>query len=159
MISRRIYIFTFVLVLIGLSTANSAPAEKKKVPPTKTPSAPSLEETQQQLEQIIKIHKSLQTQHQREIQEIQKIMEQARAHQKLLRELSEKSPTSPVSSATPGMDIEEAIRSEKIELIQDQTQKNKTAIERLEEEIKKENEKKSANPPVKKSDSKVKKSL
>lgn len=138
--------------MIVFSAAYSSPQEKKKAEPQPDP---SLKETQQQLESIIKIHKSLQTQHQREIQEIQKIMEQARAHQKLLRELSEKLPTSSVSSATPGMDIEEAIRIEKIELIKEQTQKNKTAIKQMEEEIKKEN----AKPKSRKNDGKAKKSL
>lgn len=102
-------------MMLSFSQAYSASDEKKK---EEAKPNPSIQETQQQLESIIKIHKNLQTQHQREIEEIQKIMEQARAHQKLLRELSDKSSTSSVSSATPGVDIGEAIRHEKMGVIQ-----------------------------------------
>ena len=139
------FIFTVFLLQTGITSAASASTEEKKesdkipTPSTvqKAPDANMLE-TQRQLEDIIRVHKNLQLEHQREIEEVQRIIEQARTHQKLLKELSqEKGLSAGASSPVTKIDLEQAIRSQKIHLIKEQTEKNQAEIRELEEKAKK----------------------
>ena len=131
---------------MALTNTASAALEEKKEESNKLPSAPSVHkvpdtavlETQHQLEGIIQVHKNLQLEHQKEIQEIQRIIEQARTHQRLLKELSqEKGLSAGASSSVTKIDLEQAIRSQKIQLIKEQTEKNRAEIQALEQKEKK----------------------
>ena len=147
----RFFIFTTVCILwVGSSRPAVASNEDKKEA-NKIPNSPSVQkvpapailETQRQLEDIIQIHKTLQLGHQKEIQEIQRIMEQARAHQRLLKELAEdKGLSEGASTSVTRLDIEQAIRAQKIQLIKEQTEKNRTAVEMIEKQVIEEKEKK-----------------
>ncbi len=142
----RLFIFTSFLLQLGITGTASASSEEKKES-DKIPKAASVEkvsdanmlETQRQLEDVIQVHKNLQLEHQREIEEIQKIIEQARTHQKLLKDLSqEKGLSAGASSPVTKIDLEQAIRSQKIQLMKEQTEKNRTETREPEEKAKKE---------------------
>lgn len=93
----------------------------------------SVAETHRQLEDIMRIHQTLELQRQQDILEIQKIMEQARVHQQLLQEFET---TSPQGGGGEGGEIEEAVRQKKIELIKEQTDKNRALMEEYENRTK-----------------------
>ena len=86
---------------------------------------PSIVEVQRQLQDIVQIRQSVQMLQQRDIQEIQRITEQAQLHQRILEDLS--------AAKTPGQNeaVEEAIRRQKIELIEKQASKNIEILEEL----------------------------
>lgn len=86
----------------------------------------SVAETQRELAEILRTHQVLQVQQQAQLKEIQRIRERAQAHQKILNELK------PTTQATGGgAAVEEAIRAQKIALIQDETRKNRARLRRL----------------------------
>jgi hypothetical protein len=128
---------------------------------------PSVTEIQKELQTIVKLHRSLQQQHREQIVEIQRITEQAQAHQKLLKNLADMRKT--VAPAdVPAMD--EALRIEKIRLIQEQARQNRVTLEKIREEAiqqkqeslskaleskaAKETSKKTSSPPAEKEDDK-----
>ncbi len=86
---------------------------------------PSIAEIQKQLQEILKVHQSLELQRDRELEEIQKIMEQSRIHQQLLKDLAKPAQVKqqPV--------LEEALRREKIQIIEKEALKNQSKIEEL----------------------------
>ena len=147
----------FLLSLVFLFAAGATPRafavsqNQEKKDPGPIPSPPhvqipngSVAETQKQLDDIIQVHQTLQLEHQKEIVEIQRILGQARAHQRLLKELAEeKGISGGASSSVTRLDIEQAIRSQKIQLIKEQTGKNRAAIEDLEKQAVEKEEKKS----------------
>lgn len=99
------------------------------VPPVFHNPNPSIVEVQKQLADIVKIQQSLQLQQDQQIVEIQRIVEQAQAHQKLLGELEKAR-----GKAGAGNQVDEAIRREKIQLIEEQATKNQAALEKLKEQ-------------------------
>lgn len=86
----------------------------------------SVVETQRQLEDIIRTHQILQMEQQTQLREIQRITEQARIHQKILNELKTAG-----QAGGGGTTVEEAIRVQKVALIQEETRKNRLRLRRL----------------------------
>lgn len=80
---------------------------------------------QRELQDIIRIHQSLQFEQQRENREIQRIREQTQIHKQLLNNLA--AAPSPPGPTSP----EEALRAEKIRLIDEEAQKNRNTIEKI----------------------------
>ena len=153
MSSFRIFLLSLSLLFAAGATprAFAVSQNQEKQDPGQIPSPPRVQipnspvaETQKQLDDIIQVHKTLQLQHQQEILEIQRILGQARAHQRLLKELAEeKGISGGAPSSVTRLDVEQAIRSQKIKLIKEQTEKNRAAIEDLEKQAVEKEEKKS----------------
>ncbi len=150
------------LFAIGESFCPVFAAEEKKEPPLPAttvaspvpnavparPAPPAVADVQRELQEIIKIHQALQAQHVTQIREIQRIMEQARLHQQLLKNLApaRAMPTAPAASQAPGArNIEDMIRLQKIQLLQQQATQNRTRLEELSKEEKE--AKAAATPP------------
>lgn len=122
------------------STASYIPASAK----------PSVIEIQKELEQIVQIHRSLEAQHRAQIMEIQRITEQARAHQKLLKDLSAQKAR--VTASAPAPDIDEAVRLQKIRLIQEKARENRKALEEIQMKEKEGVEEKISGEPTDETD-------
>lgn len=106
----------------------------------KIPKTPNVIQVQKELQEIVEIQRSIQASHYQQLREIQRITEQARAHQQLLKNLS--ASYAPVKPTTGGVDTDEALRLEKIRLIQEQAVKNRKALEAVEKKMAEEVEKK-----------------
>lgn len=126
-------LFTCVALTVALAAEEKEKQPKKvnqkELPLPRHPD-PSIIEVQKQLAEIIEIQKSLRIQRDQQVAEIQTIMDQARAHQKLLEELKQMRER-PVEAKTQ---IDEAIRREKIQLIEQQAIKNQAALEKYKKE-------------------------
>lgn len=104
------------------------PSLPPNVPPVSKYPDPSIVEVQKQLADIVKIQQTLQLQQTQQISEIQKIVEQAEVHQKLLGELEKAR-----GNVSGESQIDEAIRRQKIQLIEEQAAKNQAALEEMKE--------------------------
>ena len=151
---KNMLAMSFVLLFLGGAATDSLGAEREKdeysggpagaasygvpqipkiprVPQTSsyipTPVKPSVLEIQKELEEIVQIHRSLQAQHRAQVAEIQRITEQAKAHQKLLQNLS----PAPGGEEAPAEDMDEAVRRQKILLIKEQARENREAHEEI----------------------------
>ena len=99
------------------------PSIPKPLPPV---TAEDSIRVQKQIKDIIKVHEQLKLQYQEQASEIQRITEQAKIHQKILKDLEQerKKIESPV-------DAKEILRQEKIRMIIQETQKNQSYINGL----------------------------
>lgn len=95
---------------------------------TKYATAPNVAEIQRQLQDIIRIHQSLQAQNASRIAEIQRITEQTRAHQQILQSLQT---TQQLQRAQQSTAVDNILRQQKILAIQEQTLKNRAALDQL----------------------------
>lgn len=151
-------IFGVLVLFLGttLLTTNSAGAakekkavpSKKKAPPVATepqraegsPVAvpdypdPAVAEIHQELADIIRVHQSLQVQYRGQVREIQRITDQARAHQKLLKDLETIRHAQEATRAAKTLD--DLVRLEKIRLIQEQTHQNRTRLKEIQKQEK-----------------------
>lgn len=146
-ISLFVVILIFGFTVFSAPTADAAKKEKKapdkktlevrQKPPEKEPSDaappdypdPAMAEIHQELADIIRVHQSLQLQYRdqvREIHEIQRITDQARAHQKLLKDLETVRRAQEANRTMKTLD--ELVRIEKIRLIQEQTRQNRVRL-------------------------------
>ena len=107
------------------------------LPPSLPPKVPDVVEIQRELQKILQVQRSLQYQHYNQIREIERITVQARAHQKLLETLETSRAARPETR-----DLDELLRREKIRLIDEETKKNRAALE----EIQKKGTEKNAKP-------------
>ena len=138
---------TTVFFLILGTTAEVAWAEKKESPktvekgsPSTTSASQSMEQIQKDLRRIQEIHQTLQREHYEQIREIQKITEQAKAHQKLLKDLEvQRQAAKPLNTFS----VEEILRFEKIRLIQEEARQNRAVLEGIQKKA-------SAEPGAKK---------
>lgn len=139
-------LFVFILVMWGsLNESPAANDEKKEtavprppekivvaktevIPPAPRHPDPSIVEIQKQLQEILQTHRTLELQRQQELAEVQKILDQSRMHHELVKDLNRKPAGSPLP-AKPEMD--EALRRQKIQLIEEQALKNRTKLENL----------------------------
>jgi hypothetical protein len=111
---------------------------------TSQPAPPAVTDVQRELQEIVRIHQALQAQHVTQIREIQRIMEQARLHQQLLKDLAPARAAGGVPVTPATRNVDELIRLQKIQLIQQQAAENRS---RLEEIGKQETEAKVPQPP------------
>lgn len=120
-----------------------ASTPQEPAPPTKISGPrypdPAVAEIHRELEEIIRVHQTLQIQYRGQIREIQRITDQARAHQRLLRDLEAVRLVQQQVQAVKGLD--ELVRLEKIRLIREQTRQNRTLLEGIQQ---KETKKKSS---------------
>jgi len=93
----------------------------------------SIIKIQNQIQQIIRLNANLKTQYQGQADQIQRITEQARIHQQILNKL-ETARTVPVNQGGDAGD--DFVRQEKIRLIQEETEKNRSFLAQLEENTK-----------------------
>jgi len=135
-------LFFLILSLTRISLAGEAKGDKGKNkgsereatslgtarPFLPTHPDPAVAEIHRQLQEILKVHETLRSQFQDQVREIQRITDQARAHQKLLKDLEVARKIRPPQGK---LDVEEAVRKEKIRLIQEQTLQNRTYLENL----------------------------
>ncbi|GEM_PF-3071784 len=110
------------------ASTQSAPAKPTApVAPVPRYPDPSIIEIQKQLQDIIKIHQDLEKQRDQNLAEIQKILEQSRMHQQLLSDLSQDQKAAGKAKS----EMDEIIRRQKIQIIEEQALKNKSELERL----------------------------
>jgi hypothetical protein len=136
----------FFLVLSYLTGQGWAPAlaveeQKKDIPAAKPPLAsgvptvpatpPTVAQIHRDLQEIIRIHQMLQAQHHAQIREIHRITEQARLHQKLLRDLTPAQALRTGTAPVKGPNIDEMIRLQKIQLLQQEAVKSRSELEAL----------------------------
>src|SRR5205085_2157544 len=88
---------------------------------------PNVADVQSQIQSIIELNKRTRPAYSSQAAQIQKISEQALIHQKILETLQSRK-TVPASNPA---DIDEVIRLEKIRLIQEQTLRNREAVQSL----------------------------
>lgn len=144
-------VFLFLgLMVAGAGSAETAKAKKKaaakKAPeavsklPEKEPSKasepdypdPAVAEIHQELADIIRVHQSLQLQYRDQVREIQRITDQARAHQKLLKDLE--TIRHAQEAARTAKTLDDLVRLEKIRLIQEQTRQNRGRLEEIQKQ-------------------------
>lgn len=104
---------------------------------------PDVIKIQRDLENILQIHRNLEVQKFKQIREITQITEQARIHQQLLKDLAL------TRQVGPARTTEEAIRLQKIQLIQKQAQKNQAVMKKIQEKAAKEGKLKSGKKGLK----------
>lgn len=139
-------LFVFILVLWGgLNESPAANDEKKEtavpqrpekivvqktevIPPVPRHPDPSIVEIQKQLQEILQTHRTLELERQQELAEVQKILDQSRMHHERLKDLH-REPAGLPFPARPETD--EALRRQKIQLIEEQALKNRTKLENL----------------------------
>lgn len=133
------------LSFTGLDRAEAAKKEKKKPASKKTlvravavPDYPdpAVAEIHQELDDILRVHQSLQVQYRDQVREIQRITDQARAHQKLLKDLETVRRVQQQAASAKALD--DLVRLEKIRLIQKQTHQNRTRLEEIQKQEKEE---------------------
>ena len=117
-----------------------ATAKKESLPMTSVNQ--SLEQIQKDLRRIQEIHQTLQREHYEQIREIQKITEQAKAHQKLLKDLeAQRQAVKPLNT----VNVEEVLRFEKIRLIQEQARQNRAVLEGIQKRAREQTKVKKSN--------------
>jgi len=151
---RRWFVIAFILWTTFSPRESFSANNKKKLTPSRTstlsapakPTAPavsvprypdpSIIEIQKQLQDIIKVHQDLEKQRNQDLAEIQKILEQSRMHQQLLSDLNRDQ----TAAGKAKSEMDEIIRRQKIQIIEEQALKNKSELEKL----------KKKSPPAKK---------
>ena len=135
MIQVRKNLSLIFLLLILIPTARGASTDDKRsvhrlsMPPEVAPA--SILGAQRPVD-LIDAHRNFQIQHEQQVAEIQRIMEQARTQQRAMRESSAAHKAQGTSTVVPGVDIQEALREQKLPLLPKTVEKNLPLSEKIE---------------------------
>ena len=130
---KNLSLIFLLLILIPVATGASTD-DKRSVHHLTTPpeAAPASILGAQRPVDLIEAHRNFQIQREQQVAEIQRIMEQARTQQQAMRASSAAHKAQGTSTVVPGVDIQEALRNQKLPLVPKSTKGDLSTAEAIE---------------------------